>query len=151
MKRMTIALLGLGALLAAAPLQARPGGGRSPGGGRGGHGYAPPPPPRHHGGGHTWHGRDWGAFGAGVLIGTATRAILPPPPIVRETVVVTPATTYVQPAPVVVTPAPVVVTPTPTVITQPTQVWVEGYWRVTNDANGRPISRTWVEGHWENR
>jgi hypothetical protein len=29
------------------------------------------------------------------------------------------------------------------------RTWVEGYWKVTRDPNGRETAREWVAGHWE--
>lgn len=74
----------------------------------------------------------------------------PPPVVVREE-----KTVVVQQAPVIIQ--------TPSVAEKGVELnplyvekeqsaartWVEGYWRVTRDPNGRELSRTWVAGHWE--
>jgi hypothetical protein len=30
-----------------------------------------------------------------------------------------------------------------------TRTWVEGYWKVTRDPEGRETERVWVPGYWE--
>jgi hypothetical protein len=74
----------------------------------------------------------------------------PPPVVVREekTVVVQQAPVIIQ-SPVVVEKA-VELNPLYAVQNQASaRTWVEGYWKVTRDPDGRELSRTWVSGHWE--
>lgn len=74
----------------------------------------------------------------------------PPAPVIREekTVIVQ------QAAPVIIQQTPIVVdngvelNPNYAGNTR-TRTWVEGYWKVTRDPNGRETSRTWVPGYWE--
>jgi len=130
-----------------------PGGwGRGPGGCRPcgpGWGHRPPPPPHCRPG--DWWGRGgcnfWPGFIGGVVGGLACNAVTAP---CRETVVVQSTPTVVtQPVvvqqPVVVS-QPVVTAP----VTQTQNVWVEGRYIDTVQANGT-IVRTWSPGHYESR
>jgi len=85
----------------------------------------------------------------------------PPQPVTRTVVVEQPVVTTVTQPVVIAQPQPVVVQPvqqaTPSVgilpayapVTNAAKTWVEGYWRITRDPDGRETSRVWVPGHWE--
>lgn len=139
------------------------------------HGHPPPPPRPVWHGGHVRPPRwGWGVNVSpwGSTIGIGTRVghhgsigftlPLTPPPVIRESTVV------VQQAPVVQQPIvvqqPVVVQPVTPAVSAPgilpayapkpdnpatANTWVEGYWKVVRDPNGKETSRTWVPGHWE--
>jgi len=122
-----------------------------PGGWRPGpfpHHYPCPPPPPHHGGWGRGGCNFWPGFVGGVIGGAIASSVVSPAPVVVTQPVVT--------QPVVVTQPTVVTQPvvTQTVVSQPVtttqNVWVEGRYVDTVQANGSVI-RTWQPGHYEQR
>lgn len=112
------------------------------------------PPPPHHDGWGRGGCNFWPGFVGGVVGGLVGSAVASPAPVVVTQPVVTQPVVVSQP--VVVTQPTVVTQPvvTQTVVSQPVtttqNVWVEGRYVDTVQANGTTV-RTWQPGHYEQR